>query len=74
MNLLMNAANSFEGVARIQRKVEIGARVDGNKEVVFTVADNGGGMTEAVLQRVGTPFFTTRPTGTGLGTSQCSVS
>jgi signal transduction histidine kinase len=72
VNLLMNSASSFEGVARLQRKVEIDARVDGTKEVVFTIADNGVGMTEAVLKRVGTPFFTTRPAGTGLGTSQCT--
>jgi signal transduction histidine kinase len=71
VNLLMNAASSFEGVARLYRKVEIDAKVEAGKEVVFTVTDNGAGMTESVLQRVGTPFFTTRPTGTGLGTSQC---
>lgn len=31
------------------------------------VEDTGTGMTDAVLERVGTPFFTTRREGTGLG-------
>jgi two-component system sensor histidine kinase HydH len=31
------------------------------------VIDNGSGMAPDVVQRVGTPFFTTRERGTGLG-------
>ena len=33
----------------------------------IVVTDTGKGMTRGVLQRVGTPFFTTRREGTGLG-------
>jgi two-component system, NtrC family, sensor histidine kinase HydH len=32
-----------------------------------TISDTGKGMSDVVLQRVGTPFFTTRQEGTGLG-------
>jgi len=35
------------------------------------VRDDGVGMSPEVLGRVGTPFFTTRTEGTGLGISQC---
>ena len=33
----------------------------------LVVRDEGRGMSEATLARVGTAFFTTRPDGTGLG-------
>jgi signal transduction histidine kinase len=35
------------------------------------IRDDGVGMSPEVLNRVGTPFFTTRPEGTGLGLAQC---
>ena len=35
------------------------------------VRDDGVGMPPEVLGRVGTPFFTTRAEGTGLGLAQC---
>lgn len=35
--------------------------------VLLTVADQGAGMGREVLDRVGEPFFTTRPTGEGMG-------
>jgi signal transduction histidine kinase len=35
------------------------------------VRDDGIGMAPDVLQRIGTPFFTTRAEGTGLGIAQC---
>jgi two-component system sensor histidine kinase HydH len=35
--------------------------------VRLLVHDNGSGMSAAVLERLGTPFFTTREAGTGLG-------
>ena len=34
---------------------------------LIVVEDNGRGMTPQALERIGTPYFTTRPGGTGLG-------
>jgi two-component system, NtrC family, sensor kinase len=39
--------------------------------VRFTVRDTGPGMPQAVLEKIGTPFYTTRSQGTGLGVAQC---
>jgi two-component system, NtrC family, sensor kinase len=39
--------------------------------VHFGIADDGPGMAPDVLARVGTPFFTTKEEGTGLGVSAC---
>lgn len=39
--------------------------------VVFSVADEGGGIHSEYLDKLGTPFFTTKESGTGLGLSTC---
>ncbi|WP_307466995.1 ATP-binding protein [Paenibacillus harenae] len=36
--------------------------------VVIEVADTGAGMSEETIANIGTPFFTTKESGTGLGT------
>ena len=45
--------------------------VDVGESVRLTVDDNGAGMSAEILGKVGTPFFSTRPEGTGLGVAQC---
>ncbi len=40
---------------------------DGRDAVAIDVVDRGHGMESPVLQRALHPFFTTRPSGTGLG-------
>lgn len=65
-NLLENAVHQLKE-ARVQDaciEVNAGIHAEG---AVLTVTDNGGGFTEAALQRGTEPFFTTRPAGTGLG-------
>ena len=58
-------ANAIDACGRGGR-VEIAiAEVGGVVHV--SVVDNGSGMAPDVVQRVGTPFFTTRERGTGLG-------
>jgi signal transduction histidine kinase len=37
----------------------------------IAIKDNGMGMTEEQLACVGTPFYTTKAKGTGLGISMC---
>lgn len=59
------AANALEATPR-------GGRVDvryavGQRGTEIIVRDSGVGMTAEVHERIGTPFFTTRDGGTGLG-------
>ena len=63
-NLLDNAAEATE--ARAEREVRVSLdRDDG--ELRLTVADNGVGVPEALLRRIGEPFFTTKEPGRGTG-------
>jgi signal transduction histidine kinase len=62
INLVDNAIEASPRGKRVQ--VELSRARDG---VVVRVRDHGEGIAPDVLARVGTPYFTTRPTGTGLG-------
>jgi signal transduction histidine kinase len=61
-NLLSNAfwAIGQDGVVKITTAEE-------GERVLLRVEDNGRGMTPEVLEKVFTPYFTTRQDGTGLG-------
>ncbi len=39
--------------------------------VILRVCDQGGGFDPAILDKLGTPFLTTKERGTGLGLSIC---
>lgn len=42
-----------------------------NEDLVLRLSDDGPGMSKDVLEKVGTPFFTTKQNGTGLGLAIC---
>ncbi len=68
LNLLTNALDSVDNDGRVD--IRLGSR-DGMAEL--SVADNGCGMDDEVLERIFEPFFTRRRAGqgTGLGLSIC---
>jgi signal transduction histidine kinase len=39
------------------------------KRIILKISDNGMGMSKATLEKLFTPFFTTKEHGTGLGLS-----
>jgi len=62
LNLVANALEATPPGGRVGVTV---SREGGVARIA--VADNGAGMAHDVLERIGTPFFTTREWGTGLG-------
>jgi two-component system, response regulator PhcR len=70
LNLVGNAAQAV--LARTERSgsVAIDARSAGDMLEV-QIRDEGVGMAPDVLNKIGTPYFTTRAEGTGLGIANC---
>ena len=63
INLLFNAADAMEGAGVIRLE----ARRAPSGGVAVRVADTGHGMSEETLKQAMTPFFTTKPVGSGTG-------
>jgi two-component system sensor histidine kinase FlrB len=62
LNLIENAIQASGGDVRL--KVHLYTRAN---TLRLCVSDSGSGIDDAVLARLGEPFFTTKSTGTGLG-------
>ena len=68
MNLLDNAIDAVKARYGNSEKGEINVKTElVDNQVQITVADNGGGMSEEVKNRVFEPFFTTKDVGSGTG-------
>ncbi len=70
LNLVGNAAQAVLATKQPDRSVAIDARPAGDM-LELLVRDEGIGMTPEVLRKIGTPYFTTRAEGTGLGIANC---
>lgn len=70
INIVANAAQALVAGNVPNGAVTIRASIDPDR-VTFAVKDNGVGIPPEVLSKIGTPFFTTRAEGTGLGVAQC---
>jgi len=66
LNLVRNGLDAMSGGG----KMMIRTSMDG-EEVVLAVADEGSGIKTDDLEKIGTPFFTTKENGTGLGLATC---
>jgi PAS domain S-box-containing protein len=69
LNLIRNAMEAVADRAdNLLGKIEVGARREGSEVRIF-ISDNGKGMDIRTLDRLFSPFFTTKENGTGLGLS-----
>ncbi|WP_428910917.1 ATP-binding protein [Niallia sp. Krafla_26] len=64
-NLIKNAFESMNGVGTLS----VSHKKQG-QHIVVTIKDTGVGIPPEKLSQLGTPFFTTKNTGTGLGLTQ----
>ena len=70
INLLKNAGEACE--EQVYPEVVVATSYDKEKRIFrLSVTDNGCGILPEVLDRIFIPFFTTKPTGSGIGLSLC---
>ncbi len=65
INLVQNAKHALRD--RENGRIGIAAFVGQNSKPVIQVYDNGAGILEDVIDKIFIPFFTTKPSGTGIG-------
>lgn len=70
LNLLQNAVESF-GAGSDPRTVRVQSRREGNDRLLVSVHDDGKGLAPEDVERVFEHFFTTKPTGMGMGLAIC---
>jgi signal transduction histidine kinase len=67
LNLIVNGMDALNGSSPENRRVTVGARVDGSKAVEVSVSDTGHGIAAEKLAHVFDPFYTTKQDGMGMG-------
>lgn len=71
LNLALNAIQAMPDGGRLLLAASQAEGVDGSRVLCIRIADEGVGMDPATLSRLFSPFFTTKPGGTGLGLVSC---
>lgn len=67
LNLIKNATHALEG--RPDPVIEMKAFMNKRGRVILQVFDNGHGILPDVVDKIFIPFFTTKPSGSGIGLS-----
>jgi|GEM_PF-6983948 len=73
LNLLLNAMDAVRHCPQGTAALRLSARRHGVCQVVIAITDNGKGIVPADLERVFTPFFSTRADGMGVGLAICRL-
>jgi PAS domain S-box-containing protein len=71
LNLIINAVHALEGVDQARRELLISSSMKGSDGVLISVRDSGRGISPEQLNRLFDPFYTTKPSGMGMGLSIC---
>jgi PAS domain S-box-containing protein len=71
LNLIRNAAEALSAVADRAKVLEISGQLTESGEALVTVEDTGAGLDPITSERIFEAFFTTKPTGMGMGLSIC---
>jgi len=71
LNLVMNAIEAMSRTANDSRVLLVRSQGDGPEKVRVAVEDTGPGISPETMDRIFDAFFTTKPTGMGMGLSIC---
>lgn len=69
VNLLLNAAQAIVQDGQVTVAVNVARDAPGGRSVEVVVSDTGPGIPPGQIERIWTPFFSTKTKGTGLGLS-----
>ena len=69
LNLAMNAIDAMSCIGKRERELVITTRNIDTDLVQVTVEDSGVGLDPNTMQKIFEPFYTTKPTGLGMGLS-----
>jgi PAS domain S-box-containing protein len=71
LNLIINAVEAISGTSEGPRELQISTGKCGSGDVLVAVRASGPGLAPATFDRLFDAFYTTKPTGLGLGLSIC---
>jgi signal transduction histidine kinase len=71
LNLVKNAIEAMRFTYPDGRRLNVGTRLEGRSSVVLLVQDTGAGVHPEDQGRIFEAFFTTKPSGMGLGLAIC---
>jgi len=71
LNLIVNAVEAMRGVGDNARELRIGTEKDASGGVLLAVRDTGPGLDPQSEGRLFEAFYTTKPSGMGMGLSIC---
>ena len=70
LNLVRNSIDALKDMPpKTPRKIMIQTRMKNLDQIICKVRDNGSGIDETLKEKILSPFFTTKPTGMGMGLS-----
>jgi signal transduction histidine kinase len=71
LNLIMNGVEAMSAVMRQPRVLRVRSQIDGPGDLLIAVEDSGPGLSPETMNRLFDHFFTTKPSGMGMGLSIC---
>ena len=71
LNLILNALEAMSGVSEGARELLIGTGQEASGGVLVAVQDSGAGLNPESVDRLFDAFYTTKPSGMGMGLSIC---
>src|SRR5262249_4088980 len=71
LNLILNAMEAMTGAAEVVRELVISTELHPSEGVLVAVHDSGPGVTPKDRERIFESFYTTKPSGVGIGLSIC---
>lgn len=71
LNLIQNAIDAMKETEHHKRRIEILSHAIEDHSIAITICDNGPGFPKDIINKVFTPFFTTKAHGRGMGLAIC---